>query len=285
MKKFWMIIGAIAAVGLIICSIGFFTGAKLSMYFDGKGWHLADGKPKFIQETYDTITELDINSGNGNVEIKTGDKYSVDITYYSGEPTVECENGVLTVKSYDFFMNFGFHFYTNKIIITLPENAELSKAKIDNNNGKTVVEKLNAKEASIENDNGYMELRNITSEKLSIVSRNGATKTYDITAESIDVKNHNGEVVFENIASETGKFELFNGAIKGSYITGNHSFKVHNGGVRIGLKNLNDYYITANTANGSTRIGGQKVNAYGNTDAKNKLELKTFNGNVRVTEE
>ena len=286
MKKFWIIVGAIAAVGLIICSTGFLTGAKLSMYFDGKGWHLADGKPRSIKKTFDTITELDIDSGNGNIEIKTGDEYSIDITYYSGEPTVECEGGVLKVKSTDFFMNFGFHFYTDKIIITLPETAELSKAKIDNNNGKTIVEKLNAKEEiSIENDNGYMELRNITSESLKVVSRNGSIKSYDITAQSLDLQNHNGEVAFENIVADTGKIELFNGNIKGNYITGNHNIRTHNGNVRVGLKNLNDYYITANTANGSTRVGGQKVNAHGNTDAKNKLELKTFNGDVRVTEE
>jgi hypothetical protein len=283
MKKFWIIIGSIAAVGLIICSIGGLTGAKLSMYMDDKGWHLADGKAEIIKETFDTITELDIDTDNANIEIKTGTEYSIEATCHSGKPKVSCENGVLVFKSTGSFLNFGFHFYTDKIIITLPEKAEFSRAKIENNNGKTVIEKLNAAETSIENGNGKMELRNITAKSLSLVSRNGAIEASDIAADNLEVKNHNGKVEFENIAAETGKMEVYNGKIEGRNIIGRHSFKAHNGHVGITLLNLNDYYITASSKNGSTRIDGQNVNAYGNTAAENKLDLQVYNGSVKVS--
>ena len=284
MKLFWKIIIAVAIIGAIICAAGFVAGAKLSMYRDGMGWHLSDGRSESFKETFEKITELDINSNNGIVEVKAGNEYSIEVIYYEPKPSVSCENGILIFNGANHFFNFGFGLNTDKVIITLPENAKLSKATIDNDNGRIMVANLNAATIHIENDNGKIELQSITADSLNIVSRNGAMAAHNITADSLDMRNNNGEILFGNIVAGTGMIRVNNGQIRGSYITGNHNIKVNNGRIDLVVADLNDYYITSSVRNGSTNIGGQRTNVFGEKNAKYSFDLQVNNGSVKVSQ-
>jgi len=250
MKKSYKIVIILLIIGIILCGIGFAMGADFGIYLDSTGFHTTPKIQQVYQQNFDPITSLNITSSNQKIEIQTGDVYSIEATYTYNCPKITFENGALTVDAKNNgnpWFQIG-SFLTDKITITLPENANLAF--------------LSAK-----NDNGTINISNISSDNASIKNGNGSIKLTNFITQNAAVTNSNGSITAANIE-------------------GKNTFTNENGSITISAYNLGDFYKQLSNENGSIRIDGQKPasNVQGDPASPNQIIATNENGSIKLSD-
>ena len=286
MSKLYKIIIILAITGIILCGIGFVGGGYLGMYMDKTGWHPYTRQGQVASQTFDDVKKIDVKGKDGRIEVIEGERFEVLTRYYSNAPEITFNNGILTVRSArnTTWLNIGFNFRSEKITVKIPENADLERLNIENDNGSIYISnKMFAKNFSVYNDNGSIEIEDITSENAVIQNKNGSIALTDFASVIGDVSNKNGSIKLFNFATVEGKISNQNGSITGDDIKGKNQFINENGSIKLSAFNLADFYIQTYTENGTCRLNGDKIKRpIGDIDSTNQIIAENQNGSVKI---
>lgn len=160
-------------LGVAIMTFGFMKGPSGYIYYMNGIKTGNSLKETNISEKTEPFNEIQIDSIYQNIEIKSGEDYSVSINSKTPyiTPKFVVENGVLTVdylsKNTDskISVNITPNTYEQVIIITVPENVKISSLKInfDKENSYNIAPNQNFLGVHVSN---YVELKNISIENL-----------------------------------------------------------------------------------------------------------------------
>lgn len=160
-------------LGVAIMTFGFMKGPSGYIYYMNGIKTGNSLKETNISEKTEPFNEIQIDSIYQNIEIKSGEDYSVSINSKTPyiTPKFVVENGVLTVdyvsKNTDskISVNITPNTYEQVIIITVPENVKISSLKInfDKENSYNIAPNQNFLGINASN---YVELKNISIENL-----------------------------------------------------------------------------------------------------------------------
>jgi len=267
-KTLLRVSAASMALGLILLSVGYFSGAKYSVAAGKNGIHVIDSTPLSVKNlTLEPFQSIDMNVGQADIELIYSDHYGVDIQYYGDTdlPQYTVENGRLEVSDTSLQetgflwlnMNFNFMQTQNIIKIYLPANTSLKSIKVQNNTGSFHLNGVTAEKADIHLDFGALQIINAVLGDTSIVLQNGSSTIQNTDVKSLSFSNDFGKSSFENL-----KTDSFNTS----------TIKAENGQINItnfsstGPLLLEDKF-------GGIRVDGMKAGSVKSTMQNGKLEM------------
>ena len=286
MRKTHKIMILIGAVGLIISLITFGMGASTAMYFDSSGVKLTPRTANRMQHTVtEIVTAVEVNSRNVNILVNAGEDFSVESEYMAEEPAISVRNGVLVVDfNSKWHFNIGFIFSNSEeLTVTIP-NGMLERLRVSNNNGRIVVENVNASEVSISNDNGNISISDVNTNFSNIKNNNGRIKVERLTGERLNMKNGNGGIIVEDVDSDTIDITNQNGSIRAENITGRVTVRNSNGSIKF-ARITGEYYLDLMTRNGSVKVEGIRRGhqfRQGDANWENTIIAENNNGSIVV---
>ncbi len=262
---------AAGLIGLFVALIAIGFGAKTRIYVDHTGVHLSRTEQQTIDHQFEeVVTAVELESGNGRVEVKAGDELRLEAGYYVEEPEYRVEDGVLKIKFKedwnDMRWSLGFNWFIDEhLTLTVPEKL-LTRLEVENDNGSIRVETVDAAEMQIKNDNGSIWVGGLAADQLTVTNKNGRIELFDLTSETTEVRNNNGSIEGTNVSgrvtvdNDNGRI-VFNGVDPAAYLW---------------LKN----------DNGSIRVNDQRQSdrpyIQGDDEAANWLRATNDNGSIRV---
>lgn len=190
-KKLVLTCFGFIVIGIGLSLLGYHMGGTFSFSFspDTKFLTADDIKnaTKLIEQETAPFTGIDICSDTMNVEIRTGDSYSIS---YLETPYIltdySVENGILTVVSnakvqfFNFSLDFEPKEYT--LTITVPENTELNTLFLQSKDNDCLLENQTADILSLETAYGDLSIANCTVNTGTIESQDGSITINGLTA-------------------------------------------------------------------------------------------------------
>ncbi|MDF2632112.1 MAG: hypothetical protein K0Q85_708 [Caproiciproducens sp.] len=267
-KTLLRVSAAAMALGLILLSVGYFSGAKYSVAAGRNGIHVIDSTPHSVKNlTLEPFQSIDVEVGQTDIELIHSDHYGVDIQYYGDTelPQYTVENGTLKIsdtpaqKAGFLWLNMNFNFMQtqNIIKIYLPANTSLKNIKVQNNTGSFQLNGITAEKADIHLDFGSLQIRNAVLGDTSIVLQNGSSTIQNTDVKNLSFANDFGKSSFENFKTDS--------------VT-NSTIKAKNGQIDItnfsstGPLLLEDKF-------GGIRVDGMKAESVKSTMQNGKLEM------------
>lgn len=235
------------AVFLIISIIGGIFGAfsSVSAAFDGKDM---TGEMETYSVT-DTVKNLEIDLSGARLEIKTGDRFSVESDHKYLK--VENTDGALTIK--EEHPAFGFCSEGTKVILTVPEDVSFEKVTISAGAGEVKADALLAEKISLELGAGEVNIGKLT-----------ATARATINSGAGELKIGGGELANLDLDIGVGEANLE------SRLTGDCSIDYGVGELDLTLTGTaEDYRITLDKGVGKATLDGVKMTddgVYGDGD-------------------
>ncbi|MDE6708290.1 MAG: DUF4097 domain-containing protein [Oscillospiraceae bacterium] len=223
-------------------------------------------------ESFETISDLDINLTEGDIYLQKGEKDSVctvEFINVSDSVEVYSENETLYLKDEDSFHLQFFHFdvfnsATSQIKITLPEQ-EYQQVMIKLNIGNCYISDLQCDVFDFIFDVGDCKIDNLQVENdCNINSGTGSMKLQDSHAGKTNLKCDIGDCNIENFETESLEIESGTGEVIVKNITTQNYFSVDS--------SIGDVYAENLTCSGSTKIEA-------NTGDCN-IQNSNFSGNV-----
>lgn len=258
MKKMLVVGTWLLAAGVILTGIGLGTGGKLSYAVnleEGKAYVL--DRQNYIEkdmevETFDTLL---VNVDAVDVQIKQGSDYRV--SYYAGEweePLVEVKDKTLSItkdsknQHYISFWDFQVDISgkkSEKIVITVPADADLKSLtvtddygrvsmadlnvetyKIDSKSGDVTIENVLFEKGAVNADYGSVDMRELKGSECSMTMESGDAGLKDVELKTLTVMLKYGDAELTNVHADAVDFTDESGSIKFAEITGN-SINVH----------------------------------------------------------
>ena len=306
---------AVGIVAVIIAAALFVGGMSMLDWqfakLDSTVWEAKNFAPEATE-----LNAVSLDCDFTKVEIVSGDALSVD--YEESDDTkykVSLEDGKLDIRETRKFSFKMFNFYTPVMKITLPETDKLNLFFA---NGDCNLSDMTLAAMEIGGANLNVSLTNVTAEeKISLTTVNGEIKLNGVNAGNIDAKTTNGKITLNKVnASESIFVYSLNGGVYSEYVNANSAeFKTTNGKINLenvyaeslkgkslnggisahGIKSHNidmnstngkiavvvvgnraDYRIHCNSTNGSS-------NESDKTDGIYSIEVRTLNGDIRIT--
>lgn len=242
-----MVAGGMVAFGFVLYFAMFFiTGGNLGVYLDLDGFHYAyeprgsllavqqgqssDGRMITQQQEFSGITNLDISSDIGNIELReggTGSSVTIEYAYPSSwrKPVCTGENGTLYfahTNQQKGSINFGIADWASlsranqpTVIITYPAGMEFSSAALNCDLGDVTVNQLKvAGDLSITLDLGSADLKGISARDLIVSNSCGKTNLSAVTARSVSIENDLGGILCDTITSERFSADSSSGQVE-----------------------------------------------------------------------
>lgn len=217
MKKkslFLIITSSILGLGVILILIGLAFGGKIYSFSIGRNTKVSTKSVSHelpaisLSDTKD-IQSLDFDLSANNIEIKTGNEFSIQGSRLS-ENTVK--DGVWTIKSYysDYFYNFEIfglnlpipRFQNNKkdyekLIITLPQNITLQEVSIEASAAKLNIDLLKCETFDLDVSAGDASIQSLfaNASDISVSAGELDIEQYQI-AKSADIECSVGDLTF-----------------------------------------------------------------------------------------
>lgn len=291
--------GSIVALGLILVTIAvcmdgwrLFTNfpqvtispSGVHVFYDNEEDYSSGGTT--IMESNE-IRNIDVDVEYGEVIIQRGNVDKIDIkTTNIIEDRFKCttDGDTLKVRYKKLFSFFNFTpWKNNKIVITLPENAEYDRLDVDNGAGAMRISGLEVKDVDIDNGAGELKLENLTVEnKVTLKTGAGAVSIDTMSCDDLKIDSGVGEVAAINVkcgdiktSSGIGEFR-FEGEINGDADIDNGV-----GEIKMNLTgNSSDYSFKVDSGIGQVRVNGNTpVQTSG---AKYTFKVSTGIGEVRI---
>lgn len=178
-------VGAIClAVFIIICIFNgiLFAASAIS------GFNV---KTTSYSETYDNISNLDIDVAGVNIIIEEGEKFRVDAQDVSNKLKINKNNNVLKIRENNYFLFKALK--SGSIKISVPEGT-LQKLDIDAGAGTITIRKINASDLKIDQGAGTITIDNSNFSKADINGGAGEIVINDSTLNNLDLDCGVGKV-------------------------------------------------------------------------------------------
>ena len=184
----------IAAIVLAIFIICIIINAILALV---GSFAYAEGDVTFL-ESYNNISNIEIDLGTTNLEIKKGVEFKVEASNVTDKFKVKKRNNTLYIEE-DSFWLFGNN-NAGKVIVYVPEYLE--ELNIDTGAGTTTINNISARKMNLDHGAGIIEINASTFDNSEI---DGGTGEINISSS-----------IFTNLELDTGVGEVnFNGQILG----------------------------------------------------------------------
>lgn len=261
----------------------------------------------------DAFQSIDIETDNARVEVVTTAestaKAEVSGAKAKGKKyrfSASIENKTLTVRLKErYWKLFQFDLFSKPLVVKIyvPQK-HYASLKIKSDNGRVSLAQVHADVIYAASDNGRLTLNDLQGKKLTANTSNGRVYTKNIHFADVTLDSDNGKI--ELVQAKTHKTHLHtnNGSVNLESVTGEIIGRTENGKITMQTDNLdrpidfqtNNGGITIKTANrpknaafivnvhnGRAEIFGQEGSrVFG--DGKNKIELSTDNGKIKVTD-
>ena len=247
------------AVFLIVSIIGGIIGAVTSvpaLVSDGRG----------EMETYavnETVKSLEIDLSGARLEIKTGDRFSVESDHKYLK--VEKADGTLAIK--EDRPAFGFSAEGVQVILTVPEDFTFDKTAISTGAGMVKIDTLSSQRLSLDLGAGEVDIGTLT-----------ATDKASINGGAGELKIGGGELADLDLNIGVGEADLE------SRLTGNCSIDYGVGELNLTLTGTpDDYCITLDKGVGKATLDGKKMSediVYG--DGETSIEIDGGVGAMKI---
>lgn len=269
-KYFGIALGLVVALGIIsmIINGGVFIINSLGLV-DSKSITQVDTTGTYNKEYSESLENIKINFNTGDLNIQTGDKFTIGGSGLSSGLSTDVTNGTLVVEDKSSFNIFGNILRQNKVpnlVITIPKGSILNRVDLEIGAGRGEITGLSAKE-------------------LNITQGAGELSASNIQADSGKLNGGAGAINFENVKLNNFDIESGIGLMK---ITGQLTGKLRlDCGVGQTILNINgnskDYYINADQGLGPITVNGLGIaeNGTGPKTAANSLDI---NGGVGAVE-
>jgi len=279
-------------IGLVVAVSGFAIGGGKQMYLDSSGIHLDSGEYQTIRRDFENFSSIDIRTHDHKLEVRRGEGHSVYASYIRTEPEIVIEEGVLKITASGFngtFMNWGFNFKPQEIIVTIPYEAEMEYVAIENSDGSISLTGVRCSDKlNVDNQNGFIELDDIRALMIHTKNQNGGIKARNITTETATFSNENGRINIENFHGMKSNINNENGSIAVMGIDGRSVIRNQNGRVEARVNGIANYYMELSTKNGSVKVDGVRRNHFyrqGDKEFENGIEIYNHNGSISVYEQ
>ena len=241
------------AVFLIVSIIGGIIGAVSSvplLVSDGDG--VGEMKTYAVTET---VKNLEIDLSGARLEIKTGDRFSVESDHKYLR--VENADGTLAIK--EDRPAFGFSTEGVQVILTVPENFTFEKTAISTGAGMVKVDTLSSQRLSLDLGAGEVDIGTLT-----------ANDRASINGGAGELRIDGGELADLDLNIGVGEADLE------SRLTGNCSIDYGVGELNLTLTGTpDDYCITLDKGVGKATLDGAKMSediVYGNGETSIEID-------------
>ena len=209
-KIFWMTCGITFAVGIILFAAGLGMGATMEVLKDRipvKETYSPD-----IQESYENIKELNLDTATGEIKILKAPAGQQDIKVethnVSKSLRFKCyeEDGALEIKTNEKAWNWIYaknHAQDAKIYIYIPESYKLEDAELNLNAGSIYIEDIHTEQLDIDVDAGEVHADHFLTNELSMDCGTGLIEAVGKTLGDADLESGVGEIDFTAIGNET----------------------------------------------------------------------------------
>ena len=286
--KTWIGIAFIAmGFGAVLLIITFASGARFDQIFRDNGTNIGyhSNNTFSLQESYNGVKSIDIDVSYGEVDIQTGETFSIDASRLP-ENGLEAyvENGTWMIKEKgdkEHIRIFDFNipedgilwdsYNTPIITITVPEDFTADDFKLKVSAGEVTAEKINAKTGEFEVSAGRF-----TVDELNITDKSD----YSVGAGQIEINS----IQAKDITVDCGVGEI---VIEGS-VFGDNDITCNVGNVELYLDGTEDDYsydITRSLGNidvGEESYQNVSEKVINHNGAENKLKLNCEIGNITV---
>lgn len=268
-----------------------------------------------LSERYspEEMAELGIHSilvdCNAEIVVEQGTELSIEAFDVTDEYEIRLANGTFSIVQDA--QDFGIHFFWfedvtahEKVIVTIPAEAELDELKLLSGSGKVAVSKVVADAVTLDSGSGSVSAEGIRAKQLFMDSGSGRVTVFDTNAEDTKLYTGSGGVTVERC--ELGKFRLDSGSgsvrmkeivaenanvetgsgavsLEGS-LTGKCKFDTGSGSLTLRLDGVEEeYLVSAECGSGTFRINGKKLDdgSYG-TNVKGEIRIDSGSGSVNV---
>ena len=248
--------------GATLCFAAYLGGADTSVRYgdidigvNGVSFGMRDyNNGEYIKETkeLEAFDQLDIDLDSMDFEIKTGDRYKMDVIYYKDNQfSYKVKDGELVIEQdTDYHVFFGFNSKVGKLTLYIPEGKNLNEVEINAGIGETLIQ--------------------------------------NVTTKAFKIKGEVGEIVIENLVSYDTDVKIGVGEVKiQGDLKGKTSIKGGMGSLQLDLVGREeDYNYDIKKGLGDTTINNQHYEGFGNTrqnnGAANEISIKAGVGEIKV---
>src|SRR5690606_7404477 len=280
-KKTSFLAGILVVIGLIGVIFTIPSMLKSSKVLEEKVIHNHD------------ITNIAVETDNGVVELLPTDNKKISVEVTGNIPKNQKYNFNVDEKGNTVNIEFkekgwkliNFNFFSKgiKIKVYVP-NKTYERIQAGTNNGRVYATDLNADDILLSSDNGRIQLENVKGKTIEAESSNGRIELNNVTATSMNIQSDNGRIQLNDVDGNI-KSSSKNGGITLKTNDIDHSIDLssNNGKIVVQTKSEpQNATIVINTDNGKITIFGNsnQHTVYG--EGKNKINLKSNNGNITV---
>jgi len=261
---------ALSALGILVVGIGVLMagkclGGSLSFAYNlSNREFLTDQDRKIVEKTIETdeFDDIIIDLSSTDVSIELGDKNEV---YYKTveylEPTINCENGKLSIINNEENTTYFFSFYipkeSNIVNITVKENS-LKNLDIDKSSGSLTIKDIDIK-GNIGSSSGDIEIDNCQNgDELDVKISSGKFSLKDSSFSKLNKKQSSGDTKLENVKIS----EFINESTSGSSKIDNCEFEKFDSNATSGSIDIQDSSlgdIKVKNTSGRLNVNNSKV--------------------------
>lgn len=221
------------------------------------------GKTIDFNKTYEDIKVIEIDSEYSKIIIKKGDYFEVDATSVSSKFTAKEKNQVLTIKEKRNWLLFFKEKGT--IVVTIPENVELEKLKIDTGASTLEINEISVNNLDINQGAGAISIIDSNFNKTSIDGGAGKMTISNSSLNDLELDCGVGEVIIE--AKITGDSEIDCGV----------------GELDITLiGSEDDYRINVEKGIGSIKIDKKDIDSGAYGTGNNRIDIDGGVGSIKI---
>lgn len=209
-KIFWMTCGITFAVGMILFVAGLGMGATMEMVKDRVP--IKETYSPNVQESYQGIRELDLDTATGEIKILKAPAGQQDITVETHKIAkslkFKCyeEDGVLNITTNEKAWNWIYarnHANDAKIYIYIPEGYKLEEVEMNLNAGSIYIEDIHTEQLDIDVDAGEVQVDSFVTNDLTMNCDVGLIEAVGKTLGDAELESGVGEIDFTAIGNET----------------------------------------------------------------------------------
>lgn len=254
-KKYLVIIWLITLIVVVAAIWGHVVSWNGFRWLSNGGWPAGKNvELKTYDFTNENLTDITIDMNDADINIKYGDKLSVDASFPEKyEPKVELKGGKLTIYQRDNIKHIsdsdGFN-----IDIMIPSDTDLGNLKIDVAAGDIDIKDVKADNLDIDANAGDIDIKDIAAGKIDIDANAGDIDVSNVTGDKVDISANAGDI---NLMDSTVKSAEVNANAGDIDITGNYEkidCECDFGDVDINAPNTERKNINADCSFGSLNV-------------------------------
>lgn len=146
-------------------------------------------------ERLDDFTKIQMDVNVSDIDIETGDGYSISYTAPQKLiPKYKVDNGTLVVTQTDDINIFGINNISTKMVITVPENVMLEDVDISSSVGDVTIQRINTQHFTCDADVGDMKITGANLGNCDMDADTGDIRLQETSFEDIEITSDVGDV-------------------------------------------------------------------------------------------